>query len=136
MAWYGSKEKEIIEIVDVLVLGIDMTYCRKCGRELTEDMSYCPSCGTPTRETVKEELSVSADDLIKKVKEIIHEGNVTRIVVKDDEGRTLVEIPATVGVIGAILAPWMAALGAVAAVATRCTIVVERSEEKPQQQNP
>ncbi len=79
--------------------------------------------------TVMEEFSVSAEDLIKKVKELIHEGNVTRIIVKNEEGKILLEIPATVGVIGAVLAPWMAALGVVAALATRCTIVVERKED-------
>jgi len=79
--------------------------------------------------TWREEFSVSAEDLIKKIKELIHEGNVTRIIVKNEEGKTLLEIPATVGVIGAILAPWMAALGVIAALATRCTIVVERRED-------
>jgi len=79
--------------------------------------------------TVREEFSVSAEDLIKRVKELIHEGNITRIIVKNEEGKTLLEIPATVGVIGAILAPWMAALGVIAALATRCTIVVERRQD-------
>ncbi len=72
--------------------------------------------------------SVSADDLIEKVKQLIREGNVTRIVVKDEKGRVLFEIPATVGVVGAVLVPWLAALGAIAALATRCTIVVEKAE--------
>ncbi len=85
-------------------------------------------CGSPVRKVRKEEFSVSSDDLIEKVRELIHEGNVTRIVVKDDAGKTLFEIPATVGVVGAILVPWLAALGAIAALATRCTIVVERVE--------
>jgi len=80
------------------------------------------------RKVRKEEFSVSADDLIEKVRQIIHEGNVTRIVVKDEKGKTLLEIPATVGVVGAILVPWLAALGAIAALATRCTLVVERAE--------
>lgn len=80
------------------------------------------------RKVRKEEFSVSSDDLIEKIKELIHEGNVTRIVVKDDAGKTLFEMPATVGVVGAILVPWLAALGAIAALATRCTIVVERAE--------
>ena len=92
-------------------------------------MNYCPSCGAPVRETVREEFSVSADNLIEKVKELIHEGNVTRIVVKNEEGKTLLEIPATVGIVGAILAPWMAALGVIAAFATRCNIIVERRED-------
>jgi len=96
---------------------------------VAEAARYCPSCGAPVVKTVMEEFSVSAEDLIKRVKELIHEGNVTRIIVKNEEGKTLLEIPATVGVIGAILAPWMAALGVVAALATRCTIVVERRED-------
>ncbi len=78
---------------------------------------------------MREEFSVSADNLIERVKELIHEGNVTRIIVKDEKGRILLEMPATVGVIGAILVPWMAALGAIAALATKCTIVVERRED-------
>lgn len=75
-----------------------------------------------------EEFSVSADDLIEKVKQLIHEGNITRIIIKDERGKTLFEMPATVGVVGAILVPWLAALGAIAALATRCTLVVERAE--------
>jgi hypothetical protein len=59
---------------------------------------------------------------------LLHEGNVTRIVIKDDAGKVLLEIPATVGVIGVVLAPWLAALGAIAALATNCKIVVERRE--------
>ena len=77
---------------------------------------------------VKEEFSVSADDLVSKVKELIREGNVTRIIIRDEEGRTLLEMPVTVGVIGVVLVPWLAALGAIAALATRCTIAVERRE--------
>ncbi len=75
-----------------------------------------------------EEFSVSADDLIEKIKQLLHEGNVTRIIIKDERGKTLFEMPATVGVVGAILVPWLAALGAIAALATRCTLVVERAE--------
>jgi len=92
-------------------------------------MNYCPYCGEPLRKVSKEEFSVSTDDLVRKVKELIHEGNITRIIVKNEEGKTLLEIPATVGVIGALLSPWMAALGVITAIATRCTIVVERREE-------
>lgn len=74
-----------------------------------------------------EEFSVSTDDLIERIKQLIHEGNVTRIVIKDEKGKTLFEMPATVGVVGALLVPWLAALGAIAALATRCTLVVERA---------
>jgi len=77
---------------------------------------------------VTEKISISADNLIQKVKELIQEGNVTRIIIKDEKGRILLEMPATMGVIGALLVPWLAALGAIAALATNCTIVVERRE--------
>jgi hypothetical protein len=64
----------------------------------------------------------------KGVKELLHQGNVTRIIVKDVNGKVLLEIPATVGIIGAVIAPWLAALGVIAALATKCRIVVERRE--------
>lgn len=63
-----------------------------------------------------------------RVKDLLHEGNVTRVIVKDERGGTLLEIPATIGVIGTVIAPWLAALGVIAALATKCTIVVERRE--------
>jgi hypothetical protein len=62
----------------------------------------------------------------KKVKELIHEGNVSRIVVKGEDGKTLIEIPVTAGVVGVVLAPWLAAVGVIAALARHCTIVVVR----------
>ena len=105
-----------------------LVHCAKCGVELPKGAKFCPNCGTAVGKIVKEEFSVSADNLVGKVKELIREGNITRIIVKDEEGKTLLEIPATVGVVGVILAPWLAALGAIAALATRCTISVERRE--------
>ena len=76
-----------------------------------------------------EELSIATEDLVKKVKELIHEGNVRKIIVKNEEGEIVLVIPVTAGLIGALLAPWMAALGVVAAMAKRCTILVEREGE-------
>ena len=105
-----------------------MAHCVKCGAELPGDARFCPSCGATVKKVVKEEFSISADNLVSKVKELIREGNVTRIIIRDEKGKTLLEIPATVGVVGAILAPWLAALGAIAALATRCTLAVERKE--------
>ena len=105
-----------------------MASCWKCGAELAENARFCHVCGSAIRKVRKEEFSVSADDLIQRVKELIHEGNITRIVVKDEKDRVLFEMPATVGVVGVILAPWLAALGVIAALATRCTLVVERTE--------
>lgn len=79
--------------------------------------------------TYKEEFKVSGEDLLKKVKELVAEGNVRRISVKDKEGKTIVEMPLTVGVVGAVLAAPLAAIGAVAALVTECTITVEREKK-------
>ena len=105
-----------------------MVYCTKCGAKLEEDDKFCPSCGASVAKIVTEEIEVSSDNLIERVKGLIHEGNVTRIIVKDEKGNVYLEIPATVGVIGAVLAPWLAALGAIAALVTDAKIVVERRE--------
>ena len=74
-----------------------------------------------------EEVQVLARDLVEKVKALIQEGNVNRIIIKDEKGHTFVEIPVTVAAVGAILAPVLAAVGALAALAARFTIVVERT---------
>ena len=105
-----------------------MSYCSKCGAKLKEDDKFCHTCGAPVVKIVREEFTVSADNLIERVKELLHEGNINRIIVKDEKDRVLLEIPATVGVIGAVIAPWLAALGVIAALATNCRIVVERRE--------
>lgn len=82
-----------------------------------------------SEENVKtSEFRVRGDNLIGRIKEIIHEGNVRRITIKNDEGRTLLEIPLTIGVVGAVLAPVWAALGALAALAADLRIVVEKVE--------
>jgi hypothetical protein len=105
-----------------------MSYCTKCGAKLKEDDKFCYVCGAPTTKVVTEEYSVRGDDLIERVRELLHEGNVTRVIVKDDRGKVLLEIPATIGVIGVVIAPWLAALGVIAVLATDCRIVVERRE--------
>jgi len=107
-----------------------MEYCAKCGAELVEDAKFCSSCGAAVVKTTTEEYDVASDDLIERVKQLLHEGNVTRIIVKDEKGKVLFEMPATVGVIGVVLAPWLAALGAIAALATNCKIVVIKREEQ------
>jgi Domain of unknown function (DUF4342) len=76
-----------------------------------------------------EEYKVAGDKVVTKIKEIVHEGNVRRIIIKNDEGRSLIEVPMTVGVVGALLAPVWAAIGAVAALVANCSIEVEREEE-------
>ena len=74
-----------------------------------------------------EEFKVEGGEILNKVKEIIHEGNVRRITIKNDKGETLIEIPLTVGVVGVVLLPVWAALGALAALAANLTIVVEKN---------
>jgi hypothetical protein len=76
-----------------------------------------------------EEFRLNGGEILNKVKEIIHEGNVRRIILKDEHGKTFMEIPLTVGVVGAIVAPILAAVGAVAALASNLTIVVEKTED-------
>jgi len=105
-----------------------LPYCTKCSVPLKEDDKFCPVCGAPVAKVTREEFSVSASNLVDRVKELLHEGNVTRIIVKDEKGKPLLEIPATVGVIGVVLAPWLTALGVIAALVTNCRIVVERRE--------
>ncbi|MGD0496308.1 MAG: DUF4342 domain-containing protein [Candidatus Bathyarchaeia archaeon] len=105
-----------------------LPYCSKCGAKLTDEDKFCTVCGAKVTKVAREEFTVSSDTLIQRVKELLHEGNVTRIIVKDVNGKVLLEIPATVGVIGAVIAPWLAALGVIAALATNCKIVVERRE--------
>jgi len=73
-----------------------------------------------------EEFRVSGEEVLAKVKELVHEGNVRRIAIRKEKGETVVEFPLTVGVVGALLLPMWAAIGAVAALLTNCTIVVER----------
>ena len=82
-------------------------------------------------ESFVEEVHVLGRDLVDKVRDLIHEGNVQRIVVKDEHGNTFVEIPVTVAAIGAVLAPLLAAIGSISALVAKFTIVVVRSEPKP-----
>lgn len=77
-----------------------------------------------------EEMQVLGRDLVDKVKSLIHEGNVQRIIIKDLQGHTFVEIPVTVAAVGVVLAPVLAAVGAISALVAKFTIVVERSEPK------
>ena len=77
-------------------------------------------------EKLYEEFKVQARELVEKVRQLIHEGNVQRVIIKDEHGHTFVEIPVTVAAIGVIVAPVLAGVGAIAALAARFTIGVER----------
>jgi hypothetical protein len=76
---------------------------------------------------VKEEkYKVKGEDLLAKIKDLIKEGNIRRITISDKKGKELVTFPLTLGVIGAVIAPVLAAIGAIAALVTECTLTVER----------
>lgn len=75
-----------------------------------------------------EEFRVDGEQLVSKIKEIIHEGNVRRIIIKNEKDEVLIELPLTIGVVGALLLPVWAAVGAIAALAAKLTIVVEKVE--------
>jgi hypothetical protein len=77
----------------------------------------------------KESFSIHGENLLKKVKELIEEGNVRKITITDKSGKELASFPLTVGVVGALLLPVLAAIGAIAALITECTITVEREDE-------
>ena len=80
----------------------------------------------PAKGTVREELKVAGEQLLKTIRDIIHEGRFRRIIIRNDEGHTLLEIPLTLGLVGAMLVPVWAAIGAMAAMASGFTIIVER----------
>jgi len=75
-----------------------------------------------------EEFRVNGEELLAKIKELIHEGNIRRIIIKDRDGKTMIEFPLTFGVVGAVLAPTLAAVGAVAALIGEATVVVEKTK--------
>jgi hypothetical protein len=77
-----------------------------------------------------EEFQVNGEELMAKIKELLHEGNIRRLIIRNEEGNTLIVLPLTLGVVGALLAPQLAALGAIAALLTKGTIVVERTADE------
>jgi Domain of unknown function (DUF4342) len=94
------------------------------------DTKVAPESPEVTTETVNtEEFRVKGDELVTKIKELLHEGNIRRIIVKNESGHTLIEIPLTVGVVGGVLSaaffPVLAALGAIGAVVAHLTLVIE-----------
>ena len=83
-----------------------------------------------TKKKTEETFKVKGEQLLIKVKKLVTEGNVWRIIIKDKDGKTLVELPLTIGVIGAVVAPVLAAVGAIAALVTECSITVQREKTK------
>lgn len=77
---------------------------------------------------MENEFKVKGEELLAKIKQLIHDGNISRIIIKDDDGKVYLEIPVTIGVIGAVFAPVLAAVGALAALAANFTIEVVRKD--------
>lgn len=84
---------------------------------------------TRTDESVFEELKIEGRELLARVTDLVREGNVRRLIIKNEEGITLMEIPLTLGVAGAVILPTLAAVGAIAALVAKCSITIERSPE-------
>jgi hypothetical protein len=82
----------------------------------------------PEEKVHSEEFRVNGEELIAKIKQLLHEGNIRRIIIKDKDGKTVMEIPLTIGVVSVLLAPTLAAVGAIAALLTEATVVVEKVE--------
>ncbi len=76
-----------------------------------------------------EEFQVKGEEIVSKIKELLHEGNIRRVIIKNEDGRTMIDIPLTIGVVGALLAPQLAAIGAIAALLAHGTVVVEKAEK-------
>src|SRR6266705_2271850 len=104
--------------------------CVDCGEELAPNAKFCSACGKQVG-LRKEVFQVSPDKLVETFKEILKDASVKRIVVKDESGKTLLSVPATWGVAGAVatlaFSPWLAALGVIAGIATKCTLEVEKT---------
>ncbi len=84
------------------------------------------------KKTHTEEFKVLGENLLAKIKELVHEGNIRRVIIKNDEGRALIDLPLSLGVVGTLLAPQLAAIGAIAALITQGTITVERVRDEPE----
>ncbi len=84
---------------------------------------------TDEKKTRTEEFRVAGDEIVNKLKSILHQGNIRRIILKGEDGKTFMEIPLTVGVVGALVLPVWAAIGAAAALVSKMTIIVEKTED-------
>ena len=82
------------------------------------------------KKTRTEVFSINGEDLVSTIKNLVHEGNIRRIAIENKDGKVLLEVPLTLGVVGVLLLPTLAALGALAAIVTECKIVVERIDEE------
>jgi hypothetical protein len=97
-------------------------------KKVCHNMGTNKGAAMSENKTFTEEFSVNGEQLLAKVKELIREGNIRRVSIKDKSGKVIVEFPLTIGVVGAALAPALAAVGAIAALVSEATVVVEKTE--------
>lgn len=79
-----------------------------------------------------EQFELQGEQIVAKIKDLVRQGNIRRVTIKNEDGKTIVDFPLTIGVVGALLMPQLAALGAIAALITNCTLVVERADDEPE----
>ena len=84
----------------------------------------------PEEKTYTEEFEVKGEELLAKIKELAHEGNIRRVIIRNEEGRNLIDVPLTFGIVGALLVPQLAAIGAIAALLSHGSILVEKVKEE------
>ena len=80
--------------------------------------------------TYTEEFEVNGEELLAKIKELAHQGNIRRVIIRNEEGRNLIDVPLTFGIVGALLVPQLAAIGAIAALLSHGSILVEKVKEE------
>lgn len=124
---HKEAEEEAQAEVDGIEVEVEVEAAAEAAEEADEEAAE--DSADETTEEAREEYSVRGEDLLTRVKELVREGNIRRITIRSDEGNTLIEIPLAIGVVGAMLLPVWAAIGAVAALVTNCTIAVERRED-------
>lgn len=129
----GVKRVTELEKIDILRERAGVSYRRAkeildaCGGDVVQALIRLED--EARRNTWQERIQVQGAELVDRVRQLINEGNVRRIVIRNQDGQTLVELPVTVGALGALLAPMLAVVGVIAALVTRATIVVERRSD-------
>ncbi len=83
----------------------------------------------PEEKVRTEEFQLKGEEIVAKIKELLHEGNIRRVIIKNEDGRVMIDIPLTIGVVGVLVAPQLAAIGAIAALLAHGTVVVEKTEK-------
>ena len=128
---HKEAEEEAQAEVDGVEVEVEVEAAAEAAEEAAAEAAEqaAAEAAEETTEEAREEYSVCGEDLLSRVKDLVREGNIRRITIRSDQGNTLIEIPLAIGVVGAMLLPVWAAVGAIAALVTNCTIAVERRED-------